>query len=113
MSRTERASERRFENRPALQRRYLKTKRDPPSRRAGMGRRVSFCLARKNREARSLFSTKLVIGIIVRPDGSPRPSGTGPIWKSSVTGAEAPAWNLAVYSFLFPDSAPKARYQNS
>ena len=39
-----------------------------------MGRRVSFCLAQKNREARSLFSTKLVIGIIVRPDGSRRPS---------------------------------------
>src|SRR5215471_17500361 len=91
MSRTERASERRFENRPALQRRYLKTKRDPPSRRAGMGRRVSFCLAQKNREARSLFSTKLVIGIIVRPDGSSRPPERGRFWKSSVTGAEAPA----------------------
>ena len=51
-------------------------------------------LSTKNREARSLFSTKLVIGIIVGPDGSPRPSGTGPIWKSSVTGAgaEAPAY---------------------
>jgi hypothetical protein len=78
-----------------------------------MGRRVSFCLAQKNREARSLFSTKLVIGIIVRPNGSPRPPGRDRFWKSSVTGAEAPAWNLAVYSFLFPDSAPKARYQNS
>src|SRR5215469_15448230 len=53
-------SQRRSDNRPALQlqRRYLKTKKDPPSRRAGMRRRVSFCLAStKNREARSLFST--------------------------------------------------------
>jgi hypothetical protein len=41
MSRTERASERRSENRPALQlqRRYARTKRDPPSRRAGVKRR--------------------------------------------------------------------------
>src|SRR5262249_49403675 len=49
------------------------------------------------------FSTKLVIGIIVRLDGSPRPSGTGPIWKSSVTGAEAEA--PAYYQAVLPDFA--------
>jgi len=37
--RTDGASERRSENRPALQRRYSKTKRDPPSRRPGVKRR--------------------------------------------------------------------------
>ena len=72
MSRTDRASERRCENRPALQRRYAKTKRDPPSRRAGVKRRVSKLLfSTKNREAWSLFSAKLVVGIIFRPHGLP------------------------------------------
>src|SRR6516164_10657395 len=76
--RTDGASERRSENRPALERRYSKTKRDPPSRRAGVKRR-RVLFSNKNREAWSLFSAKLIIRIIFRPDGSPRPSGTGPI----------------------------------
>ena len=50
----------------------------------------------KNREPRSLFSAKVVIRIIFRPDGSPQPSGTGPILESSLTGAEAPAYYQAV-----------------
>src|SRR6516162_3999480 len=82
MSRTDRASERRSENRLALQRRYSKTKGDPPSRRAGVKRRKLLftpLVSTKNREAWSLFSAKLVIRIIFRLDGSPRPSGTGPI----------------------------------
>src|SRR5215471_12367197 len=58
-------------------------------------------LSTKNREARALFSTKLVIRIIVRPNGSPRPCRTGPIWKSSVTGAETPG----VFSALRPEGA--------
>ena len=53
-------------------------------------KRRKLLFSTKNREAWSLFSAKLVIGIISRPDGSPRPSGTGPILESSVTGAEAP-----------------------
>src|SRR5262249_53841686 len=80
MSRTDGASERRSENRPALQRRYSKTKRDSPSRRAGVKRR-KLLFSTKNREAWSLFSATLRIRIIFRPDGSPRPSGTGPIWN--------------------------------
>jgi len=71
MSRTERASacptkpwrsrERRSENRPALQRRYAKTKRDPPvpESRGEAARKLLF--STKNREAWSLFSAKLVV----------------------------------------------------
>src|SRR6516225_794614 len=100
MSRTDRASERRSENRPALQRRYSKTKRDPPSRRAGVKRR-KLLFSTKNREAWSFFSAELVIRIIFRRDGSPRPSGTGPIWNRQVTGAEVPAY----YQGVPPDFA--------
>jgi len=44
-------------------------------------KRRELLFSTKNREAWSLFSAKLVIGIIFRPDGSPRPSGTGLIWN--------------------------------
>jgi hypothetical protein len=79
---TDGASERRSDNRLALllQRRYAKTKRDRPSRRAGVKRR-KLLFNTKNREAWSLFSAKLVIRIIFRPNGSSRPCGTGPIWN--------------------------------
>jgi len=39
------------------------------------------CLARKTAKLGCFFSAKLVIRIISKPDGSPRPSGTGPIWN--------------------------------
>ena len=71
MSGTDGASERRSENRPALQRRYAKTKRDPPvpESRGEAARKLLF--STKNREAWSLFSAKLVVGIIFRPHGLP------------------------------------------
>jgi hypothetical protein len=64
----------------------------------------------KNRKAWSLFSAKPVIRIIFRLDGSPRPSGTGPILESLVTGAEAPAYYQGVpgRSFSLPKRAKHA-----
>jgi len=66
-----------------------------------MKRRRLASVYHKNREAWWLFSAKLVIRIIFRLDGSPRPSGTGPILESSITGAEAPAYYQGVPPGLY------------
>src|SRR6516165_8566227 len=68
MSRTERASacptkpwrsrERRFENRPALQRRYLKNKKGSPVPEGRDEAARKLLLSTKNREARALFFNK-------------------------------------------------------
>jgi hypothetical protein len=34
-------------------------------------------------------------------------------FSAGYAGVDARAWSLAIYSFVFRDSAPKARYQNS
>ena len=83
MSRTDRASERRSENRPVASAPVRKNKKGSPvpEGRGEAARKLLF--STKNREACSLFSAKLVIRIIFKPDGSPRPSGTGPIWNRS------------------------------
>jgi len=70
LPRTGGASERRSENRPALQRRHFETKTDPPSRRAGVKRR-KLLFRTKNGEPCSFFSAKMVIRTVFRPCGSP------------------------------------------
>jgi hypothetical protein len=81
---TDGASERRSDNRPALQRRYAKTKRDRPSRRAGVKRR-KLLFNTKNREAWSLFLSKAGYSDHLQAQRlTPAlrvPSGTGPIWN--------------------------------
>src|SRR5262249_52178653 len=58
----------------------FKNKKGSPSRRVGVKRR-KLLFTTKNREALSLFSAKLVIGIIFIPPAHPGPPGRGPIWN--------------------------------
>jgi len=94
VSRTDGASERRSENRPALQRRYSKTKRDPPSRRAGVNRR-KLLFSTKNREAGSLFKKAGYWDHLQTGRFTPA-LRDGADLESSVTGAEAPAYSQGV-----------------
>jgi hypothetical protein len=100
MRRTDRASERRSENRPALQRRYSKTKRDPPSRRTGVKRRVSLFLARKTAKFGRFSQLSWLLGHLQAQRLTPA-LRDGADLETSVTGAEAPAY----YQAVFPDFA--------
>jgi hypothetical protein len=94
MRRTDGASERRSENRPALQRRYSNKKR-PPSRRAGVKRR-KLLLSAKDREAWSLFLSKAGYSDHLRARRVTPPLRDGADLESSATGAEAPAYSQGV-----------------
>jgi hypothetical protein len=100
LGRTDCASERRSDNRPALQRRCSKTKREPPSRRAGV-KRHKLLLSTKNREAWTLFSAKLGYSDPLQAQGLTPALRDGADLESSVTGAEAPAY----YQGVPPDFA--------
>jgi len=89
----ESASERRSDNRPALQRRYSKTKRDRPSRRAGVKRR-KLLFSPKNREAWPLFLSKAGYSDHLQARWLTPALRDGADLESSVTGAEAPTYFL-------------------